>query len=109
MLLTNRPELFQCCGNYDPSLSDHALNYGIFKENVNLYKPEIKNFRTYKNFQHEEFKKHLAVAPWHVGEIFDEIDDQVYFWNALMNDILDEVAPVKKIGTRDKEKKKCRT
>ena len=62
VLLTNRPELFQCCGNYDPSLSDHALIYGILKEKVNLNKPKIKNFRTYKNFQNEEFKKHLAVA-----------------------------------------------
>ena len=103
MLLPNRPELFQFCGNYDPSLSDHALINGILKEKVNLNKPKINHFRTYKNFQHEEFKKHFAIALWHVGEIFDEIDDQVYFWNVLMNDILDEVAPVKKIKTRDKD------
>lgn len=66
-----------------------------------MNKPKINNFRSYKNFQHKEFKKHLAVAPWHVGEIFDEIDYQVYFWKALMNDILDEIAPTvkKKIRT----------
>ena len=41
----------------------------FLKKKVNLNKPKINIFRTYKNFQHEEFKMHLAVAPWHVWNV----------------------------------------
>lgn len=39
---------------------------------------------------------------WHVGQLFDEFDDQVHVCNLLINDILDEVAPVKRMRVRDK-------
>ena len=34
ILLTNKPDQFKCGGIYHPSLSDHALIYGILKENL---------------------------------------------------------------------------
>ena len=42
------------------------------------------------------YKPLLSSAPWHVGQLFEDVNDQAYLWNALMNNILDEVAPVKK-------------
>ena len=46
----------------------------------------------------------LSSAPWHVGQLFDDVNDQAYLWNALMNNILDEVAPVKKkMHVREKD------
>ena len=35
--------------------------------------------------------------------MFDSIDDQVHVWYLLMNDMLDEVAPVKRMRVRDKD------
>ena len=103
MLLSNKPGLFKYAGNYYPSLSDHALIYGILKDRVNANKPKIIAFRSYRNFDSEEFKKQLEVAPWHVGEIFDDIDDQVNFHNGLLNNILEEFAPCKRMKVRDKD------
>lgn len=45
----------------------------------------------------------MSSAPWHIGQLFDDVDDQAYVWNALMNDILDEVVPVKRMRVRDKD------
>ena len=36
-------------------------------------------------------------------QLFDEVDDHAHAWNLLMNDILDEVAPVKSMRVRDKD------
>ena len=103
VLLSNKPELFKYSGNYYPSLSDHALIYGVLKERVNPNKPKVITFRGYKNFQADVFKQHLATAPWHIAQLFDEVDDQVHAWNLLMNDILDELAPVKSMRVRDND------
>ena len=103
VLLTNRPDSFQLSGNYHPCLSDHDLVYGVLKQKINHNKPKVITFRSYKNFDPEHYKQLLSSAPWHVGQLFDDVDDQVYVWNALMNNILDEVAPVKKMRVRDKD------
>ena len=103
VLLSNKPELFKFSGNYYPSLSDHALIYRVLKERVNVNKPKVITFRSYKNFNPDLFKRHLAMAPWHIGQLFEDVDDQAHVWNLLINDILDDVAPVKSMRVRDKD------
>ena len=103
VLLSNKPELFKHSGIYYPSLSDHALIYGVLKEKVNPNKPKVITSRSYKNFDPDLFKQHLSTAPWHIGQLFDEVDDKAHVWNLLMNDILDEVAPIKSMRVRDKD------
>ena len=102
VILSNKPELFKYSGNYYPSRSDHALIYGVLKERVNLNKPKVITFRSFENFEPDVFK-HPLTAPWHVVQLFDEVDDHTHAWNVLMNDILDEVAPVKSMRVRDKD------
>ena len=70
VLLTNKPEQFKCGGVYYPSLSDHALIYGIFTESLQRHLSKLINFRSYKNFDPEKFTQDLSEAPWHVGEMF---------------------------------------
>ena len=41
------------------------------------------------------FKSDLNCAPFHVSEIFDDIDDMAWFTSTLLNDIIDEHAPIK--------------
>ena len=103
LLLSNRPELFQYSGNYHPCLSDHVLIYVALKKKINLNKPKIINFRSFKNFDSELFTRHLDMAPWHIIQLFDEVDDQVHVWNLIMNDVLNDLAPVKKMRVRDKD------
>ena len=40
------------------------------------------------------------MAPWHVGDIFDSIEDKYSFWDSLLNYVLDEHAPFKKLRVR---------
>ncbi|XP_048586210.1 uncharacterized protein LOC125568304 [Nematostella vectensis] len=45
----------------------------------------------------------LNVAPWHVGDIFDDVDDKVYFWSSLFQSITEKDAPMKRMKVRDKD------
>jgi len=95
MLLSNKPELFKYSGNYYPSLSDHALVYGVLKESLNLSRLRSIKAPSYKNFESNLFKQCLSTAPWHICHLFDEVDDQTHAWNLFMNDILNDLAPIK--------------
>lgn len=103
VLLTNRPELFKSSGTYQPSLSDHALIYGVMKKKLQLQTSRITNFRSYKNFDCDKFKKDLSEAPWHVGEIFNDLEDQTHYWSTLMSDVIEENLPSKKMRVRAKD------
>ena len=101
VLLTNRPELFKQSGNYYLALSDHALIFGIVRDRIKSNLPKIISFRSFKNFNAETFNQELSLAPWHVGEIFEGVEDQLFYWNTLMKNIVDEHAPVKTMRVRD--------
>ena len=100
VLLSNRPDMFKQCGTYDTALSDHLLIYGLMKETVKRYQNKIITFRNYKNCDMEVFANKLAAAPWHVGDLFDDVDDQEYYWKTLMKDIVDECFSLKKMRVR---------
>ena len=36
-------------------------------------------------------------------QLFDEVDDQIHAWNLIMNDVLNDLASVKKMRVRDKD------
>ena len=47
--------------------------------------------------------KDLGVAPWHVGDIFASVDDRYFYWSKLVNDVLDNHAPQKKLRVRSRD------
>ena len=101
VLLTNRPDLFIKGGVFDPALSDHMLIFGILKEKARKYPRKIIHFRSYKNFDQAKYNNLLTTALWHVGNLFDDVEDKVYYWNTIMQDIVDECFPQKKKRVRD--------
>ena len=96
VILTNQPDAFVNCGIYDPGLSDHSLIYGFMNEKVVRHGTRIIKFRSIKNFDEQKLKQHLSSAPWHVREIFDDIEDQSGFFTDLLTDIADEHMPPSK-------------
>ena len=52
-------------------------------------------YRSYKHFDEDAFCKDIANAPFHVSDIFDEIDDKYNFMDILVTNILNEHAPLK--------------
>ncbi len=37
----------------------------------------------------------LEMAPFHVGEVFDDVDDQYFFFNTMYSNITNEHVPLK--------------
>lgn len=71
------------------------------KDKVLSHRPKVITFRSYKNFDECHFKESLSRAPWHVGEIFDEIHDQAYYWSTLLENVVDDQLPLKKMRVCD--------
>ena len=56
--------------------------YASLKERGVQHKTRILKVRSYKNFNEEKFKEDLKMAPWHVGESFESVDEQYEYWEA---------------------------
>lgn len=52
-------------------------------------------YRSFKGFDEGEFLRDLKSAPFHVAEMFDELDDRMDFHNSLFKKIADSHAPIK--------------
>ena len=53
-------------------------------------------YRSYKNFRGNSFLSGLNEAPLHVSSICDNCDDQLWFHNKLLNEVINKHAPLKK-------------
>ena len=78
-------------------LNDHHLIYCVLKAGVTKAPPRTIEYRSYKHFDVNAFKKDLEGVPWH---IIDNNDDAVCTWNKLFMDIADSHAPVRKRRVR---------
>ena len=75
VMLTNGPDLFKNFDVYNPKISDHSMIYGKMTEKVKKHATKTLVHRQTKTTDFENFNKDLLDAPWHVGEIFDDLDD----------------------------------
>ena len=76
VILTNNPDMFKKCGAYQPEMSDHHMVFGEMMEKVHKHKTRTITFRQTKSTDFEQLNRDLEAAPWHVGEIFCNVDDQ---------------------------------
>lgn len=56
-----------------------TLIFGIVRDDTKLSKPKVISFRSYKNLNGENSRQDLSLAPWRIGEVFEDVDDQVFF------------------------------
>ncbi len=56
---------------------------------------KVIKYRSYKQFDDSHFINDLEHTPFHVANIFDDIDDQLWFHNTLFNSVIDQHAPKK--------------
>ena len=103
VLLTNSPEVFRKCGTYNPEISDHYLIYGIMSQKIRKHEPKVIIFRSIKNTNQERLNQDLLEAPWHVAEVFDDIDDKYVYWNGLLESVLNEHVPLRRKIVCDKD------
>ena len=54
---------------------------------------QIREIRSYKNYNQESFRQDIARVPWSIIESFEGINDAVEAWNNLFSDVANRHAP----------------
>ena len=96
LIITNKPKRFNQTVCADTGLSDfHNIVCTSTKFHIQKLKPVTIQYRSYKNFNEDLFKHDLDRIPYHVSDIFDDVNDIYWFWNKLTLDVINEHAPSK--------------
>ena len=82
------------------SISDHDLIYAILELKKPRSKPVYITTRSFKHYNAPSFAYDISQVPWNIVEIFDDVDDQLFVFNELFNDVLNEHAPIKTFKVR---------
>lgn len=96
VLLTNTPELFLKSGTFDPGVNDHCMVYGEMNENVRKHRTKVITHRQMKNTDFDQLNHDHQEAPWHVGDIFTDVDDKYDYWNAFFEITVNVHVPTKR-------------
>ena len=94
VILTASPKRVASVLNVDTAISDF---HNLIAFSKKLHVPRTARtpiwYRSYKKFDEECFKYDIVNAPYHVGEIFDDLDDKYWYSKYLIDDIINEHAP----------------
>ena len=100
VIITSTPKQIKTTEVMHCSVSDHDLIYATLELNKARPKPVYITTRSFKHYNSASFSCDISQAPWSVAEIFDEVGDQLFIFNSLFNEILDQHAPLKTIKVR---------
>lgn len=103
VLLTNTPELFLKSGTFDPGVNDHCMVYGEMNENVRKHRTKVITYRQMKNTDFDQLNHDHQEAPWHVGDIFTDVDDKYDYWKAFFEITVNVHVPTKRKRVREKD------
>ena len=96
VIITDSWKRISKCENISNGISDF---HNIVCAATRMYAPETKlrkiTYRSYKNFSDKDFTNELNAAPFHVANIFDNVDDMLWYHNTLLTDIINAHAPLK--------------
>ena len=77
-------------------LSDvHNIIGAATKRFAPSQKPRKINYRSFHHFNDSDFLYDISSAPFHVAEIFDDVDDMAWYTSTLITDVVDFHAPMK--------------
>ena len=96
VVVLNDKRFFQAI-NVQCGMSDwHNLVGCVTKINLPRVAPKTIVYRSYKDFDNDAFTKDMSYAPFHVNEIFDDVNDKYWFVSKLCSDVINKHAPMKK-------------
>ena len=95
LILTNNKKRILSSGIVDAQISDHSLIFTILR----LSAPRLQLRKIYAR-SHHIFLEDLQIAPFHVMDVFDDVNDKLLTFESLYRDIINEQAPVKKFHVR---------
>ena len=77
LLYTTTPDLFLNTGSVDFTNSNHFMIYTEYVQEVKP-QPKMKLIRSFKRCNKEELMSDLIRVPWHIIDIFEDIDDKLH-------------------------------
>ena len=96
VMLVSKPRRFHESLVFDTGLSDfHHMICCCTKLFAPKRAPRKIKYRSMKKFQEEAYKKEIDRAPFHVSEIFDDVDDVIWFRHKMVEDVINHHAPLK--------------
>ena len=96
VIVTNTPKRLAGTINTDVGISDfHNLVGAATKLGFSPNGPKVITYRSMKNFNENDFINGVKDAPFHVGEIFDDINDKMWYFQKLLGSVVEQHAPTK--------------
>ena len=96
IILTNKPKSITKTVNITLGISDF---HNYIAAAIKMPRPDEERrmitYRSLKNFNEKTYQNDLEIAPFHVAQIFEEADDQLWFHNKLLLDVIEQNAPLK--------------
>ena len=104
LILTNTPRRLTTVLNVPLGISDF---HNFICVATRMCKPTKAirqiTYRSYKRFNETAYLHDLNCAPLHVSQIFTDVDDQYWFFNTLLKQIMDQHAPIKHKTVKTKQ------
>ena len=96
VILTNRKLSIADKCNVAIGISDFHHLIGVATK-MHVQKRELRTifYRSFKHFDENQYVNDLRAAPLHVSNIFDDVDDQLWYHNSLLKQVTDDHAPLK--------------
>ena len=96
VIVVSNPRRYAGVLNSDCQISDfHNIIGAATKRFAPSQRPRKISYRSYKHFDEDDYLYDMGSAPFHVADIFSDVDDKAWFTSALINDIIDSHAPIK--------------
>ena len=101
-IFTNDITITSKCGNLTASISDHFSQFcSFYISSTNNTSDRPKYGRSYKNFRDDKFQEELSKIDWNSSFKDKSVNDQVKILLDKINDILNVMAPIRKLTKRE--------
>ena len=95
-IITNTPQRLITHLNVNIAVSDcHNLVCGVTRVNAPKFVPRKIFYRSFKKFDNDKYINDLKLIPFNVCSVFDDPDDQMWCYNKLITQVIDNHAPLK--------------
>lgn len=96
VILVSNPKRYAGVLNSICNLSDfHNIIGAATRRFAPSMIPRCIFYRSYKHFDESRYINDIAAAPFHVSDIFDNVEDVAWFSSKLISDVIDDHAPIR--------------
>ena len=87
LIITSNKELILNSGTFDTGIADHSLIFATLKIRKDRVPPRYQKVSNMSKCDWASFNKSLEEVPWHVCDIFDDVDGSVWAWTQLYKNV----------------------